>query len=148
MCPWRRQGVPGRGAGRRFRSKRQVCWALPAAAGARHVRALVCPALLAGPEGTSGCTRFWPGLHGFAGDGRQRAADIDRAGQAGARAATAGPGVRAGGFPGARHGRAHTGPSRRHDGDGVAMPPPARVRPRVARRRLAPGGELSGAGSA
>ena len=57
---------PDGGAGSRLGSKRQVRWALSAAAGARHVRALMCPAALAGPKGTSGCTRLWPGLHGFA----------------------------------------------------------------------------------
>jgi len=49
-------------------------------------------------------------------DRRQHAADIDRAGQAGARAATAGPGDRGRRIPGARHGRAHTGAVRARDG--------------------------------
>lgn len=58
---------PGGGAGGRFRSKRQVRWALPAATGARNVRALMCPdAPAAYIKRYVRVTRFRPGPHGFA----------------------------------------------------------------------------------
>ena len=56
----------------------------------------------------SGVCAFGPGDRAC-GDGRMPAAAIGRAGQAGARAATAGPGAWVGGFPAAYRGRAGTG---------------------------------------
>jgi len=43
MGPSRARYSPGGGAGGQLRAKRQVRWALPAAAGARNVRALMLP---------------------------------------------------------------------------------------------------------
>jgi hypothetical protein len=106
---WGRRVVPGvttPAADRAWSSESAGCSRLRAVPGMPRVG--VRPARPGGMSLASGVCAS--GLAtGLCGDGRMPAAAIGRAGQAGARAATAGPGAWVGGFPAAYRGRAGTG---------------------------------------
>jgi len=66
MCPWRRQGVPGRWCWQPAPPEAASPLGTPGCGECAARQGARVPRRTSGPRVTSGCTRFWPGLHGFA----------------------------------------------------------------------------------